>query len=49
VTSVAKWTNTCATDFNRNRVVREHGARFWLSDPKERTLVSTAWSGCNIF
>jgi hypothetical protein len=49
VTSVAKWANTCATDFNRHRVVREHGLRFWLGDPKERTLLSAAWSGCNIF
>jgi len=49
VTSVAKWANTCATDFNKHRVVRERGARFWLSDPKERTLLSAAWSGCNIF
>ena len=49
VTSVAKWTNTCATDFNRNRVVHEYGERFWLNDPAERTLLSAAWHGCNVF
>jgi hypothetical protein len=49
VASVAKWANTCATDFNNNRVVREHGERFWLSDPSERKLLSAAWRGCNIF
>jgi len=49
VTSVAKWANTCATDFNHNRVVREYGERFWLNDPAERTLLSAAWRGCNIF
>jgi hypothetical protein len=49
VTSVAKWANTCATAFNQNRLVREYGLRFWLNDPKERTLLSAAWGGCNIF
>jgi hypothetical protein len=49
VTSVAKWANTCATDFNHNRIVREYGERFWLNDPSERTLLSAAWRGCNIF
>ena len=49
VTSVAKWANTCATDFNDNRVVREYGERFWLNDPSDRTLLSAAWRGCNIF
>ena len=32
-----------------NRVVREYGERFWLNDPSERTLLSAAWRGCNIF
>jgi hypothetical protein len=49
VTSVGKWANTCATEFNKNRVVREYGERFWLSDPSERKLLSAAWRGCNIF
>jgi hypothetical protein len=49
VTSVAKWANPCATAFNQNRLVRENGLRFWLNDPKERTLLSAAWGGCNIF
>jgi len=49
VTSDAKWANTCATEFNDNRVVRQYGERFWLSDPSERTLLSAAWRGCNIF
>ena len=49
VTSDAKWANTCATAFNQNRLVREYGLRFWLNDPKERTLLSAAWGGCNIF
>jgi hypothetical protein len=29
--------------------VNEYGERFWLNDPSERTLLSTAWRGCNIF
>jgi hypothetical protein len=49
VTNVVKWANTCATDFNGNRVVREYGERFWLNEPSERTLLSVAWRGCNIF
>ena len=49
VTSVNKWANTCATEFSDNRVVREYGQRFWLSDPSERTLLSAAWRDCNIF
>ena len=49
LTSVSKWANRCATDVNHNRVVREYGERFWLNDPSERTLLSTAWRGCNIF
>jgi hypothetical protein len=49
VTDVVKWANTCASEFNRNRVVREYGERFWLNDPSERTLLSAAWRGCNIF
>jgi hypothetical protein len=49
VTSVAKWANTCATDIKDARVVREYGERFWLNDPSERTLLSAAWRGCNIF
>jgi hypothetical protein len=49
VTSVSKWANKCATDVDRNRVVREYGERFWLNDPAERTLLSAAWRGCNIF
>jgi hypothetical protein len=49
VTSDAKWANTCATEFNHNRIVRQYGERFWLSDPSERTLLSAAWRGCNIF
>ena len=49
VTTVAKWANKCATDVNDNRVVREYGERFWLNDQSERTLLSAAWRGCNIF
>jgi hypothetical protein len=49
VTGVDKWANSCATKLEDNRVVREYGERFWLSDPKTRTLTSTAWRGCNIF
>jgi hypothetical protein len=49
VTSVNKWANLCATEFNDNRVVREYGQRFWLNEPSERTLLSAAWHGCNIF
>lgn len=49
VTSVAKWANTCASDLNHHRLVREHGLRFWLNEPKKRTLLSAAWGGCNIF
>lgn len=49
VTSVGKWANTCASEFNKHRVVREYGERFWLSNPSERTLLSAAWRGCNIF
>lgn len=49
VRNVAKWANKCASDVSDNRVVREYGERFWLNDPKERTLLSTAWRGCNIF
>ena len=49
LTSVSKWANKCATDVDHYRVVREYGERFWLNDPKERTLLSTAWRGCNIF
>jgi hypothetical protein len=49
VTTVDKWDNTCATKFEDNRVVREYGERFWLSDPKTKTLTSAAWRGCNIF
>jgi hypothetical protein len=49
VTSVGKWANTCATRYNKDRVVREYGQRFWLNDPSNRTLTSTAWVGCNIF
>jgi hypothetical protein len=49
VTSVSKWANKCATGVDHNRVVREYGERFWLNDPSERTLLSTAWRGCNIF
>jgi len=49
VPAVEKWANTCATKLEDNRVVREYGERFWLSDPKTRTLTSTAWRGCNIF
>jgi hypothetical protein len=48
VTSVSKWFNTCATDVDDNRVVREYGERLWLNDPSERTLLSVAWRGCNI-
>ena len=49
VTSVGKWANKCATDVNHLRVVQEYGERFWLNDPAERTLLSVAWRGCNIF
>jgi hypothetical protein len=49
VNSVSKWANTCATKVSEYRVVREYGQRFWLKDPKERALLSTAWGGCNIF
>ena len=49
VTNVGKWANKCATDVNDNRVVREYGERFWLNEPAERTLLSAAWRGCNIF
>jgi len=49
VTSVSKWANKCATDANHHRVVREYGERLWLNDPSERTLLSVAWRGCNIF
>jgi hypothetical protein len=49
VSSVDKWSNTCATKLEDNRLIREYGERFWLSDPKTRTLTSTAWRGCNIF
>jgi hypothetical protein len=49
VRSVAKWANKCATDVANNHVVREYGERFWLNDPSERTLLSTAWRGCNVF
>jgi hypothetical protein len=49
LTSVSKWANTCATDVKDERVVREYGERFWLNDPSERTLLSAAWRGCNIF
>jgi hypothetical protein len=49
VTSVGKWANDCATKLNNDRVVREYGERFWLNDPSNRTLISAAWRGCNIF
>jgi hypothetical protein len=49
VTNVAKWANKCATEFSHHRLVHEYGERFWLNDPAERTLLSTAWRGCNIF
>lgn len=49
VTTVDKWANTCAKKFEDNRVVREYGERFWLANPKTKTLTSTAWRGCNIF
>lgn len=49
VTSNAKWSNSCATKLNKDRVIREYGERFWLSDPSNRTLTSAAWGGCNIF
>jgi hypothetical protein len=49
VTNVDKWANTCATKVDKDRVIREYGERFWLNDPSVRTLVSTAWRGCNIF
>ena len=49
VTSVDKWANDCATKLNKDRVVREYGERFWLNDPSNRTLISAAWRGCNIF
>ena len=49
VTSASKWANKCATDVKHNRIVREYGERFWLNDPAERTLLSAAWRGCNIF
>ena len=49
VKNVAKWANKCATDVADSHVVREYGERFWLNDPAERTLLSAAWRGCNIF
>jgi len=49
VTSVDKWANDCAVKLNNDRVVREYGERFWLNDPANRTLISAAWRGCNIF
>jgi hypothetical protein len=49
VTSVDKWANNCATKLNKDHVVREYGERFWLNDPTNRTLISAAWRGCNIF
>lgn len=49
VTSVDKWANDCATKLSNDRVVREYGERFWLNDPSNRTLISAAWRGCNIF
>jgi hypothetical protein len=49
VTSASKWGNKCATDVNKHRVVREYGERLWLNNPSERTLLSVAWHGCNIF
>jgi hypothetical protein len=49
VSSIDKWANTCASKMNKDRLVREYGERFWLNDPNSRTLVSTAWRGCNIF
>lgn len=49
VTTVRKWANVCATDVSNYRVVREYGERFWLNNPAERTLLSVAWHGCNIF
>jgi hypothetical protein len=49
VTSIGKWANRCATQLNKERVVREYGERFWLNDPSGRTLTSAAWRGCNIF
>jgi hypothetical protein len=49
VRGVAKWANKCATDVGNHHVVREYGERFWLNDPAERTLLSAAWRGCNIF
>jgi hypothetical protein len=48
VASTSKWSNVCATEFGNHRVVREYGERLWLSDPRERTLLSVAWRGCNI-
>ena len=47
--NVTKWANSCAMNLRNHRVVREYGERFWLNDPAERTLLSTAWRGCNIF
>lgn len=49
VTTVPQWANKCAAGVNDTRVVREYGQRFWLNDPTERTLLSVAWRGCNIF
>ena len=49
VTSVDKWANSCAKQFNKDRLVREYGERFWLNAPSSRTLTSAAWGGCNIF
>jgi hypothetical protein len=49
VTSIDKWANDCATKLNNGHVVREYGERFWLNNPSNRTLISAAWRGCNIF
>jgi hypothetical protein len=49
VSSVDKWSNSCATKLNKDRLVREYGERFWLNEPSNRTLTSAAWGGCNIF
>jgi hypothetical protein len=49
VTSLDKWSNTCAAKYRNERVVREYGERLWLNDASNRTLTSMAWRGCNIF
>lgn len=48
VTSMPKWANDCAAEYDTYRVVREYGERLWLNDPTARTLLSAAWRGCNI-